>query len=280
MKRFLLRLLIFALLVALVALALGPTAFRQYRLWEQAKVVNSYAEASNRLSAQECVAMLSLVYAYDEARGSVAWTDPYADRTAVPPDGEYASLLDPAGSGVMCLLELPKLGATLPVYHGGGTPAPEARVEHLPESSLPVGRAGGQCALCARRERFCDPFAGLDRLIAGDCFLVHIPQETLTYEVSSVKVVPADALYEPAGGDGADECALIAEGADGGRLVVRGQRISRRHAKPTDDSRLLPQWQASLVFAAPVAVPCILLLAVIEWLRRAVRRHKRRRIKL
>ena len=281
MKRFLLTLLTFVLVAALAAFLLAPVAVRQYRLWENAKVVDSYRDATNRLSPSECDALRDEVQAHNQALGGVSWADPYAP-SADAGGEDYAALLNPAGNGAMAVLEVPKLGVSLAVYHGGESGAATARVEHVPQSRLPSGSAGRPCLVRAARERFFNPFSGLDRLIVGDCFFLRVLDEIQTYEVFQVATVTPEALEGFQSAEGDDECALVAGTAgDGGtRLVVRGRRVSRQSVMPADDSRPLPGGVPELIFAAPVAIVGLALLAIIEGLRRIARRRMRRRMKL
>ena len=64
------------------------------------------------------------------------------------------------------------------------------------------------------------------------------------------------------------------------RLLVRGERLSCRSAQPTDDSRELPDWAARGIFALPVAAAGLLVLMLVEAVRRGVQRRRRRRMKL
>ena len=68
--------------------------------------------------------------------------------------------------------------------------------------------------------------------------------------------------------------------ANGMRLVVRGRRVSRQSVNPADDSRPLPGGVPELILAAPVAAVGLILLSIIEWVRRMARRGMRRRMKL
>ena len=129
-------------------------------------------------------------------------------------------------------------------------------------------------------ERSYDPFAGLDRLIAGDCFFLRVLQGTATYEVFQVARLDPGALgtLERVGDE--DECALVAVTDAGQRLVVRARRVPRQSVKPVDDSAALPGGIPELMLAAPVAVAGLALMTVIEWIRRAARRHRRRHTRL
>ena len=280
MKRFLLTLLTVALVAALAVFVVAPAAVRQRRLWENGKAVAGYLDCVNGLSAPDCEAMLAQAQEHNRALDSAPWADPYAPE-AGPADegGSYAALLNPAGNGVMAVLDMPKLGVSLPVYHGGESAIP-GRVEQAPLSWLPSGDTEGPCVLRAGHERFFDPFADLDRLMVGDCFFLRVLQETATYEVFQVAMLSPGALAGLEGIEYGDECALVAQTAAGDRRVVRGRRVPRQSVKPTDDSRPLPGGVPELIFAAPIAAAGLALLAIVEVFRRAVQRHRRRRTKL
>lgn len=287
MKRFLLTLFIFVLSAALAAFALGPVAFRQYRLWENEKAVSDYREAADRLSLVESGALLAQAQDYNSALDSAGQGDDSVP-AGTPDAGEnYASLIDPSGNGVMAVLSMPKLGVSLAVYHGGEDSGEEdgknGRVVHDPQSCLPSGDSDGPCVLRAERERFFDPFAGLNRLIIGDCFFLRVLKETRTYEVYQVDTASSEAPVGHSGEENGDECVLVTEisGAGGKqRLMVRGRRVSRMSVSPTDDSRALPDWVSGLVFAAPAAAAGLILLMATEMLRRPLKRRMRRHMRL
>lgn len=279
MKRFLLTLLIVALVAALAVLVLAPVAVRQTRLSENAKVVNGYRDAVNRLEPEDCDALLAQAQEYNRSLGGAGWTDPYAPGSGAGGGEAYAALLNPSGDGVMAVLEVPKLGMSMAVYHGGEADASTARVAHVPGSRLPSEGTDGPCLLHATRDRFFNPFAGLDRLIIGDCFFLRVMQQTQTYEVFQVARATPEELEAFQSAEGEEECALVAE-VGGMRLVVRGRRVSRQSVKPADDSRPLPGGVPELILAAPVAAVGLILLAVVEWVRRMARRGMRRRMKL
>lgn len=285
MKRFLLTLFTFALTAALAAFALAPVAFRQYRLWQNGKAVSEYREAAERLSLVECGALLARAQDYNSALDREGQTDDSAPTpTGTPEAGEdYASLIDPSGNGMMAVLSLPKLGVALAVYHGGEDGDTAARVIHDPQSCLPSGGSDGPCVLRGERERFFDPFAGLNRLIIGDCFYLRVLRETWTYEVYQVAAASPETPVGLTGDGNGDDCVLVAEipGAGGEqKLMIRGRRVSRISVPPADDSRALPDWVSGLVFAAPVAAAGLILLMVTEALRRPLKRRMRRRMRL
>jgi len=278
MKRFLLTLLSIALTVALAVFFVIPAAVRQIRLRENARAASSYRAATDALSLSDYDTMRAQAQDYSLAQDIFPWTDPYEPAQADIADS-YEALLNPTGDGVMAVLEAPKLGISLAVYHGGGE-AGVARLAHSPQSRLPSGSGSGPCVLYATAERFFKPLAGLDRLIPGDCFFLRVLQDTATYEIFQVATLSPQALSALKSSEDDDECALVARTGDGDRLVVRARRVPRQSVKPVDDSKALPGGVPELMLAAPVAAAGLALLAVVEFFRRAIRRLRRRRMKL
>ncbi len=275
-------LLSIALVAALAAFIAVPAVVRQIRLWENAQAASGYRAATDSLSLSDCDTMLAQAQDYNWALDSAPWTDPYAPAATDPAPADdadsYESLLNPTGDGVMAVLEAPKLGVSLAVYHGGE--AKVARLAHAPASRLPSGGESGPCLLYATSERFFKPLAGLERLMPGDCFFLRVLQDTATYEVFQVATLSPQALSELERDEGDEECALVAQTGADDRLVVRARRVPRQSVRPVDDSMTLPSGVPELMLAAPVAVAGLALLAVIECFRRAIRRLRRRHMKL
>ena len=274
-------LLSIALLAALAVFIVVPAAVRQIRLRENAQAASGYRAAADGLSLLDCGSMLAQAQDYNRALDSDPWADPYAPGENAPAqadDGDsYELLLNPAGDGVMAVLEVPKLGLSLAVHHSGE--AKVARLAHARWSRLPSGGGYGPCVLYATAERFFKPLASLDRLIPGDCLFLRVLQDTATYEIFQVATLSPQALSELETGED-DECALVVQTEAGDRLVVRARRVPRQSVRPVDDSKALPGGVPELMLAAPIAVAGLALLAFVEFFRRAIRRLRRRRMKL
>lgn len=274
MKRFLLRLLGGLLALGLLAGVLWPVIAGQYRLWQGDKALAAYRDA---LAAMDGAAL-------DEARARARTQD--AAALADPFGGDSgasdAAILEVADNGVVAVLEIPKLGKTLPVT------ADLRQEEHaaalVSGGALPVDGADALCALAAPRGGWVPgPFADLDRLMEGDCFSVEALGEKLTYEVTRVETLSPGEWLDIDPADGADMCALVTtapRGSNAQRLAVWGARADRRTVSPRDDTQAVPGWAARLAFAAPCLVVGLALLWLFEGLRRAARRHRAKRMKL
>lgn len=102
----------------------------------------------------------------------------------------YNRQLNVSGSGMMGSIEIPSIKCTLPIYHGTEEAVLQAAVGHLEGTSLPVGGPSTHCVLSGHRALpSARLFTDLDKLVEGDLFLLHILDETLTYEVDQILIV-------------------------------------------------------------------------------------------
>ena len=157
------------------------------------------------------------------------------------PTGEshaaYQTLLNISGAGIMGYIEIPAINCSLPIYHGTEESVLQIAVGHIEGSSLPVGGSTTHCVLSGHRGLpSARLFTDLDKLTEGDTFLLHILDETLTYEVDQIQIIEpyeVDALRIE---EGEDYCTLMTctpYGINTHRLLVRGRRIENREAAKT-----------------------------------------------
>ena len=284
MKILLRKLLGIVVIVALAVCVVIPVCARQLMLWREGQINESYHHAVEALGASTSDELKEIARASNRTLEDVALWDPFVRRDAKKDldvlEARENALPDPAGNGVIAVLDVPKLGAPMPVYRGSGKAVLGAGVGHLEGTSLPIGGAGSLSVLVARQDSlFKGPggllrgrFFRLDRLIPGDDFSIRVLDRTLTYEVTQVSTVPPKALAAQTANPDADECVLMTE-TSGGRLLVRAQRI-RRKTPLVDDTQILSGWSPILVFAAPMAMAGILLVLLVEAVRRIVGRRR------
>ena len=282
MKRILLGLLAFVVVAGALVFALAPAAAKQYRLWRDAKAVEDYRNAVDALDTLECGTLLARARDYNAGLRRADLWDAFSEADA---DGDAESeVLDMDGLGVIAVLEIPKLGLILPVYRGQSPEQLDKGVIHLEGSSLPVGGDGAHCVLAGLADgRLISPMDGLERLMQGDLFTLKTLRDTLTYEVETVETLTPDALASQTIGGEADTCTLmtaITRDGEEFRLLARAHRVQRRAIPLEDDTQVLPGWAARLIFAAPLALAGLLVLALIEWLRRAAGRRRVKKLKL
>lgn len=283
MKRALLSLLVTVVVIGAIALALKPAAVNQYKLWREAKVVGGYREAAAALDTLTCGERVAEARETNGKIRQVDLPDVWDEAYAWGEDAE-AALLDIADSGAITVLEIPKLGLILPVVRGRSGELLDEGVAHLEGSSLPVGGEGTHCVLAGQAGgRLSNPMDGLERLMAGDLFTLQTLRDTLTYEVESLETLAPEALQPQRVDAEADVCTLMTaidlDGEDA-RLLVRARRVQRRAVPLEDDTQVLPGWAARLIFAAPLALAGLLVLAFVEAIRRFAGWRKLKKLKL
>jgi sortase A len=110
-------------------------------------------------------------------------------------------------------------------------------------------------------------FTDLNKLSEGDTFLLHVLDETLTYEVDQILIVEPSQIDSLAITEGEDYCTLVTctpYGINTHRLLVRGHRVENQ-VETTGEKRVVAnavQVDTTLV-ASIVAVPLLILMTVI-----------------
>ena len=259
--------LVLVLLVGL-SLMLYPTVSDWWNSMHQSRAIASYSETVAELDHTRYDELLAGARAYNatlqNGPGRFVLSD---EERAV-----YERVLDVSGTGIMGYVEVPAIGCSLPIYHGTSEGVLQIAIGHIEGSSLPVGGLGTHCVLSGHRGLpSAKLFTSLDKLVVGDTFMLHVLDETLTYEVDQILVVePGDVSaleLDPL----ADLCTLVTctpYGINSHRLLVRGHRIETQEEKApvivTADAVRVEGWKVALA----VAVPLLILVMIIGLLSR------------
>ena len=175
--------------------------------------------------------------------------------------------MDVTDTGIMCYIEIPKIKCSLPVYHGVEDTVLQIAVGHIPGSSLPIGGESTHAVLSGHRGLpSARLFTDLDKLVVGDVFLLHVLDETLTYEVDQILIVEPYDLSSLEITPGEDLVTLVTctpYGINTHRLLVRGHRIETApEAHTVRVSADAVQIDPTLV-APVVAAPILLILFIL-----------------
>lgn len=253
--------LILIFLVGL-SLLLYPSVSDYWNSLHQTRVINNYAEEVAKLDDNKYDQLWSDAIAYN--RTLIQKTDRYTMSTAER--AEYESLLDVSGNGILGYIEIPKIGCSLPMYHGTDESVLQVAVGHIEGTSLPTGGAGTHCVLSGHRGLpSAKLFTDLDELVVGDDFILRVLDETLTYEVDQILIVEPQEIDALGIIPGKDYCTLVTctpYGINTHRMLVRGHRVENEEVAKTvrvtaDALQIEP------VLVAPmVAVPMLLVLLV------------------
>ena len=189
---------------------------------------------AQRQAAEQYNAMLSGTAAITEGGASTPPL-PYAEQLAV--------------GGVMCYIDIPKIGVYLPVQHGTDAEALEKSVGHVVGTSLPVGGSSTHAVLSAHSGMASSKlFSDIDQLTAGDMFYIHVLGEVLAYKVDAIHtVLPTDTrlLQIEEGKDYVTLVTCTPFGVNTHRLLVRGHRVpytSEQDAVAAETQKTASSW--------------------------------------
>lgn len=147
-------------------------------------------------------------------------------------DMEYDSLLNISGTGVMGIVEIPKINVKLPIYHGTDESVLKSGAGHIKGTSLPTGGEDTHCVISGHRGLpSAELFTHLDKLEVGDEFSLHVLNHDLEYEVDQILVVEpteTDAIYIERGKDLVTLVTCTPYGINSHRLLIRGRRINNK----------------------------------------------------
>lgn len=255
-------LLLLALLVGL-SLLLYPTISNCWNSFHQSKTIATYVET---------------VAEMDDSDYEGMWREAQAYNTALPRDQGrfqlseeekqvYEGLLRVSDDGIMGYVEIPSINVELPIYHGTDEEILQIAVGHIQGSSLPVGGPSTHCVISGHRVLpSAKLFTDLDQLTKGDIFILHVLDETLTYEVDQIHIVEPDDVSLLSMEEGEDLCTLVTctpYGVNSHRLLVRGHRVeNQQDALTTSITSEAVQIDPMLV-APIVAAP--ILLTFLLW---------------
>ena len=268
------RLLTIVLLLCLAAgvcLLCYPAFSDYWNSLHQSRAIASYQEAVGDLDAQRYDELLAQAQAYNAALPR----DDGRFRPSADEQAAYNAALDVSGTGIMGYIEIPKINVSLPIYHGTDAAVLQVAIGHIEGSSLPVGGVGTHCVLSGHRGLpSAKLFTDLDQLVEGDTFALHVLNETLTYEVDQILVVEPADVSALAIEEGKDYCTLVTctpYGVNSHRLLVRGHRVENADVLPVASDA---DWLAPLWIAPFVAIPVLLVVLLVEWIR--MRRNRER----
>ena len=263
MKNKLTTILLILALFAGLSLLLYPTVSDYWNSLHASQAVADYAENVRNLEAEKYEQVLQDAKSYNQML-------PYEQTTFALSEEEkeaYDALLDISGTGVMGYIEIPTVNISLPVYHGTEDAVLQIAVGHLEWSSLPVGGESTHCVLSGHRGLpSAKLFTYLDKLVAGDKFIMRLLDEVLTYEVDQILIVEPTDVSTLIIEAGKDLCTLVTctpYGINSHRLLVRGHRIENQDEakaiRVTSDAIQIEP----LIVAPAVALPMLLVLLVI-----------------
>ncbi|MCI8473601.1 MAG: class C sortase [Clostridiales bacterium] len=227
MKKGTVNFIIILLLLAGAALFLYPVFSSYLAELHQAEVVMEYDASVQEMQEEELAKEWKKAEEYNESLAGEPVRDPFLEGSGMALPQNYLEILrifDTMGT-----VEIPKIGVSLPIYHGTDAETLEKGVGHLRQTALPIGGEGIHAVLTGHTGLpNAKMFDGLTKLEIGDKFYIHVLGETLAYEVDALNVVKPEEveLLDPVPGE--DHVTLLTctpYGVNTHRLLVRGIRV-------------------------------------------------------
>lgn len=263
--------LIAVILISAIAMLLYPTVSDQYSQFLNNRRILSYTRQVEAVDPTAGTEMMAAARAYNEVIRNTDIKDAF-DTAATESSAEYQSLLNPNGDGIMGIIEIPKIGVRLPVYHGTGDVGLSQGAGHMEGTSLPVGGENTHCGIAGHRGLpSAKLFSDLDQIQRGDVIYLNVLGELLVYQVDQISVVLPHELEYMSIIEGGDYLTLVTctpYGVNSHRLLVRGRRASLEELVDVlalgDSAERTPDWQGALVCATPVFAVGLLLMLLIR----------------
>ena len=255
--------LLVIMLLAGLSLLLYPTFSNWWNARVSSYAVTNYIEQISNLDSDQYKEI------WDDA---AAHNASLLDRSnpfllSIEQETNYYQLLDVGGTGIMGYIEIPSLQVTLPLYHGTSESVLQVAVGHLEWTSLPVGGESTHCVLSGHRGLpSARLFTDLDKMMVGDLFMLHILDETLTYEVDQILIVYPEETEDLMIQEGKDLVTLVTctpYGINTHRILVRGHRVDNIEAaqvvRVTADALVVEK----LLVAPFLLAPLLLMLLIV-----------------
>ena len=263
--------LIAVILISAIAMLLYPTVSDQYSQFLNNRRILSYTRQVDAVDPTAGTEMMAAARAYNEEIRNTDIKDAF-DAAATNSSAEYQSLLNPNGDGIMGIIEIPKIGVRLPVYHGTGDVGLSQGAGHMEGTSLPVGGESTHCGIAGHRGLpSAKLFSDLDQIQRGDVIYLNVLGELLVYQVDQISVVLPHEMEYMSIIEGGDYLTLVTctpYGVNSHRLLVRGVRSNLEDLVDVlalgDSAERTPDWQGALVCAAPVFAVGLLLMLLIR----------------
>ena len=259
-----------------LSLMLYPTFADWWNSFHQSRAVASYVEQVANMDDDKYDEIWSAAWDYNRS----LLDRPNDFLLSEAQQENYRSLLNIGGNGIMGYIEIPKLGVTMPVYHGTDEAVLQVAIGHLDWTSLPVGGESSHCVVSGHRGLpSARLFTDLDKMEVGDTFLLRILDEVLTYEVDQIRIVLPQNTDDLLIVEGEDLCTMVTctpYGINTHRMLVRGRRIA------TEEVRAVRRVTADAIQIEPIivapflAVPILLVLLVALLIPKPKKRKERR----
>lgn len=265
------------MLAGLVVLSY-PSAASWFAQRDQSRVISNYTEqVDNAVPAaqQQLTAARNYNSALDSgavlgANESIPTGSGSLGTGALTNDSfDYGTLLRVDDSGLMGRIKIPAIDVDLPIYHGTSDAVLVKGIGHLEGTSLPVGGESTHSVLTGHRGLAeATLFTNLDKVGAGDQFVIEVFGEVLTYQVISTQVVEPDHTESLGVSRGKDLVTLVTctpLGINSQRILVTGERITPTPLSDLEHAGVVPDIPGFPWWAAWLAGGTVVIMTYLWW---------------
>ena len=273
MKRIIPNIIVAVMLIGGIGLLAYPTISDCINELHSSRAIGSYVKKTKDLSKEKKAQLLS------EARAYNATLVNKKNRYFLKPEEkeQYSKLLDVTDTGIMGYVDIPKIKAYIPIYHGVDAGSLQIATGHIPGSSLPVGGPSTHSLISGHTGLLSAKlFTNIDQLEDGDIFMIHVFDDVYAYKVNKINTVLPDEVEDLEIEKGKDYVTLITctpYGVNSHRLLVRGERT--KYTKTQNVADVIRM--VMLKYIAILAVGVITLIVLIRLYIK--RRRKKKGIK-
>lgn len=257
--------LVLVLLIGL-SLLLYPSFSDWWNSRVQSQAVANYSAMVSTMNDEDYTGAWNAAKAYNESlmdRSNVYLLDETQQ-------AQYGELLNVGGHGVMGYIEIPGIDVSLPIYHGTEESVLQVAIGHLEWTSLPTGGESTHCVVSGHRGLpSARLFTDLDQMAVGDYFMIHVLDETLTYEVDQIRIVEPHETEDLLIQEGKDLFTLVTctpYGINSHRLLVRGHRVDNleeaQEVRVTADAMIIEKMVVAPFVLAPILLVMLIALMI------------------
>ena len=238
-------------------LCVYPLISSAYQSWQQGQLIRSFESTVDQMDETDIDSIWKETEEYNSMLFQTQGLSIGSIDAAIL--SRYDELLDTNNNGIMSRLEIPKIGVSLPVYHGTEDEVLNVGAGHLEGTSLPTGGDSTHSVITGHRGLpNAKLFTRLDEIEEGDLLFLETLDKKLAYQVTDIRVVEPEDLEIMRIEPDRDLVSLVTctpYGINTHRLVVTGERVEYSERQKAEIGEQLPGIR-ELVF---MVLPFILL---------------------
>ena len=193
-KRKVITLILLGVFLAGLSLLLYPSVSSYWNSITQSRAIVDYDTIVKSLSPKDYTAYFERAEEYNSELKALPF--PLTEYQQI---SGYDDCLNAAGDGVIGYIDIDKIQAKVPIYHGTDPSMLNHACGHIQGSSFPIAGKGTHAAISAHRGLpSAKLFSDLDKLEVGDTFRITVLDKTFIYEVDQIKTGAAGRCERPA----------------------------------------------------------------------------------